>query len=122
MASSSAVSLRSGSRRRPSRGGSRSRPGGAGVRWDRVGRVALLIVLAGVLLLYVGPAVSYVRTWREADAKRTELHLLARENARLLARRRALRQPSSLEREARGLGMVRQGERAFVIEGLPPGD
>lgn len=89
------------------------------VRWDRVGRVTLLIVLAGVLLLYVGPAISYVQTWQEAKAKRAELHVLALENRRLLARRRALRDPLSLEREARALGMVRQGERAFVIENLP---
>ena len=31
----------------------------------------------------------------------------------------ALRDPGALEREARSLGMVRQGERAYVIEGLP---
>jgi hypothetical protein len=30
-----------------------------------------------------------------------------------------LRDPRALEREARRLGMVRQGERAYVIEGLP---
>jgi cell division protein FtsB len=93
----------------------------ASVRWDRVGRVALLLVLGLVLALYLGPAHSYWRTWRESKAKQAELHRLKRENERLLARRRALREPASLMREARRLGMVRQGERAFVIEGLPRG-
>lgn len=89
--------------------------------WDRLARTALVVVLAGVLTLYIGPAISYVQTWHEAKAKRAELVALQREHARLLARRRALREPRSLEREARRLGMVRRGERAFVIEGLPPG-
>ena len=100
-------------RRRPA-----ARPA-AGVRWDRLGRITLLLVLAGVLLLYVGPAVSYFQTWRESKARQDELRSLQRENVRLLARRRALREPRSLELEARAMGMVRRGERAFVIEGLP---
>jgi hypothetical protein len=31
----------------------------------------------------------------------------------------ALKDPGALEREARNMGMVRQGERAYVIENLP---
>jgi cell division protein FtsB len=89
------------------------------VRWDRLGRVALLVVLAGVVLLYVGPAHSYWQTWRESRARHTELSHLQAEHDRLLARRRALREPASLMREARRLGMVRQGERAFVLQDLP---
>jgi cell division protein FtsB len=91
------------------------------VRWDRLGRVALLAVLGGILLLYVGPAHSYWQTWNDARAKRAELHRLQHEHAQLVARRRALREPASLMREARRLGMVRQGERAFVVSKLPPG-
>ena len=89
------------------------------VRWDRLGRVALLVVLAGVVLLYVGPAHSYWQTWRESRARHAELTRLEAEHERLLARRRALREPASLMREARRLGMVRRGERAFVIQDLP---
>ena len=92
---------------------------GAGVRWDRVGRVALLVVLGGVLLLYAGPARSYWQTWRESKAKHSELRRLEGEHERLLARRRELREPASLMREARRLGMVRRGERAFVVQDLP---
>jgi hypothetical protein len=32
---------------------------------------------------------------------------------------RSLRDPGALEREARRLGMVRAGERSYVIENLP---
>jgi cell division protein FtsB len=89
------------------------------VRWDRLGRVALLAVLSGVVLLYVSPAHSYWQTWRESRARNTELSRLEAEHDRLLARRRALREPASLMREARRLGMVRRGERAFVLQDLP---
>jgi cell division protein FtsB len=112
------MAARAAARRRPP-----ARPGrplvGAGVRWDRVGRVALLAVLAGIVLLYVGPARSWWETRREAQAKRAELRHLQAEHARLLERRRELREPASLMREARRLGMVRQGERAFVVRDLP---
>ena len=114
-----AARARARSRSRSGRRRAVVRPGIAGVRWHRVGRVTLLVVLAGILLLYVGPAASYVETWREAKARQAELRVLQREHARLLARRRALREPRSLVREARALGMVRHGERAFVVEGLP---
>ena len=92
-----------------------------GVRWDRIGRVALLLVLGLILLLYVGPARSSFSTWQTAKSKRAEVHRLERENARLRARRRALNDPRTLEAEARRLGMVRPGERPFVVDGLPPG-
>lgn len=91
------------------------------VRWDRVGRVALLLVLGLVLILYVGPARSFVSTWRESNGKRAEVHRLEAENRRLQARRRALEDPRTLETEARKLGMVRLGERAFIIQNLGRG-
>lgn len=88
------------------------------VRWDRVGRVALLLVLGLILLLYVGPARSFLSTWQEAKGERADVHRLEAENRRLQARRRALEDPRTLETEARKLGMVRPGERAFIIKGL----
>jgi cell division protein FtsB len=93
----------------------------ARVRWDRLGRVALLVVLGGILLLYVGPAHSYWQTWHEARARQAQLQRAEREHRVLLARRHALRDPASLMRDARRLGMVRQGERAFVVANLPRG-
>lgn len=91
------------------------------IRWDRISRVGLLVVLLGVMALYVRPATSYVSTLRESHAKSAEVTRLARENHRLRARRAALRDVNSLEKEARRLGMVRPGERAYVVRGLPKG-
>jgi cell division protein FtsB len=91
----------------------------APVRWDRLGRVALLVVLAVILLLYIGPARSYVESWREAKAKRAEVQRLEAESRALRQRRAELQRPSTHVREARRIGMVRPGERAFVVRGLP---
>jgi len=89
------------------------------IRWDRLGRWALLFVLALVLYLYIGPTKNWVSTWREAGQKREEVATLRAENERLRERRDALRRQSSLEREARRLGMVKAGERMYIVEGLP---
>lgn len=93
--------------------------GARGIRWDRVGRVALLIVLFGVVALYVGPSISFVSTWRESKTRTAELQELKRENRALQARKRALGSPQTLEREARRLGLVKPGERPFIVKGLP---
>ena len=91
----------------------------ATVRWDRVGRVALLLLLGVVLLLYVNPAINYVKTWQTANAKRDDVNRLQAQNKRLRARKAAMKEPATLEHEARALGMVRPGERAYVVRGLP---
>jgi cell division protein FtsB len=95
--------------------------GARGIRWDRVSRVALLVVLLGMLFLYVGPARSYWSTVQEAKHRRAEVTRLKHENTKLRARRDALRNPAALEREARRLGMVRPGEKSYVVKHLPKG-
>jgi cell division protein FtsB len=93
----------------------------SGIRWDRVGRMALLVVLVGIMSLYIGPLHSYWSTRHEAQAKRNEVQRLQREHVRLSERRAALRSKGTLEKEARRLGMVRPGERAYSVSGLPKG-
>jgi cell division protein FtsB len=89
------------------------------IRWDRLGRWALIGVFALVLYLYVGPLLTWVGTWREAGRQRATVAALKAENARLKAQAEALRAPGALEREARQLGLVKAGERAYVVQNLP---
>jgi cell division protein FtsB len=111
---------RAPSPRRAARGRPRLLAGGAAaIRWDRVSRVVLLVVLLGLLLLYAGPARSYWDAMQEASRRRAEVAELKRENERLRERRRALRSSGALEREARRLGMTKPGERPYVVENLP---
>ena len=101
----------------PRRRYSSRRPGG--IRWDRVGRVALLAVLAIILALYISPAKHWIEQSGTAGAQREELGRLKSEQDNLRRQVRDLRRPAALEREARKLGMVEGGERSYVIRGLP---
>ena len=91
------------------------------VRWDRVGRVALLFVGLLLVYLYINPLRTYLSTYKEARTKRGEVATLQREHDELLRRKRALRSAGAVETEARRLGMVRSDERAYVVRGLPRG-
>ena len=91
----------------------------ARVRWDRIGRIALLIVLVVAAGLYLQHTVEYFVAHSTADAQRAIVYKLARRNAALRAQQRALQQPETIERYARALGMVKSGERPYVILGLP---
>jgi cell division protein FtsB len=89
------------------------------VRWDRLGRIAMLVVLAGLAYLYIGAVLSYITTYRDSQAHQATIHKLLRENAALKARRSVLLRPSTLERAARQMGMIRPDERPYIIQGLP---
>ena len=97
----------------------RKRAGRGGIRWDRVARVSLLLVLFAVLVSYLGPAANYVESWRLAKQTRGELQGLRTDNDRLRERAKRLRDPNMIELEARRIGMARPGERAYVIRHLP---
>jgi cell division protein FtsB len=101
------------------RGAIRKQAGRSGIRWDRVGRYALLGTLVIILMLYVSPAKHWLEQSRTAGEQKSELRDLTRENRELRQRARELRDPRALEGEARRLGLVKHGERAFVIENLP---
>jgi cell division protein FtsB len=89
------------------------------IRWDRLGRFGLATVLGVILLLYISPAKHWIEQSKTADEQNTELRDLTREHRRLEHQVKVLDSPGALEREARRLGMVREGERAYVIENLP---
>ena len=90
-----------------------------GIRWDRVGRIALLTTLVVIVFSYASPARQWIRQSGTNSHQKQELSDLGRENRNLKRRLHNLRDPGALEREARRLGMVRQGERSYVIENLP---
>ena len=85
------------------------------IRWHRVGRLALLLVLGVIVLLYIRPVVHWVEQRNTASHSRADLQRLQDEHDRLEKRLRALSGPGAIEREARSMGMVKQGERSYVI-------
>ena len=86
------------------------------IRWDRVGRWALICVFAFVVYLYIGPARTWVSTYAEAKRKRDDVASVRAENARLKAHKAKLEQRGALELEARRLGMVKAGEKLYVVD------
>jgi len=89
------------------------------VRWDRIGRVAMLVVLCALVYLYISPARSLLAAVHESAQRRDAVIQLEHENARLLAQQKALQSPDTLEEAARNLGLVLPGERPYVVSGLP---
>jgi cell division protein FtsB len=81
--------------------------------------VALLVTLAVIVLSYASPARRWIQQSQTAGEVRGQLSDLEAKNRSLKKRVTELRAPGALEREARRLGMVRQGERSYVIENLP---
>jgi cell division protein FtsB len=95
------------------------RVGPSRIRWDRVGRIALVLVLFGVLVSYLNPLVNLVEAWQGSKSSEQQLTQLKQEQTQLRGQLREVSSPATLEREARRLGMVEPGEHAYVVHGLP---
>ncbi|HUN78541.1 MAG TPA: septum formation initiator family protein [Solirubrobacteraceae bacterium] len=131
-ASSGARSRRTGARSGPA--GARSHPAGADrarqrplaaraaaarVRWNRLGRLAMVCVLGALLYLYIGAGLNLLSSWREARQDSAQVEVLERQHRTLEAQHATLLSPGTIDAEARALGMVKPGEQFFVVTGLP---
>lgn len=91
------------------------------IHWDRVGRVALTLVLAAVLYSYLNPVVDFVKTYTATSAARVQLHEAQRENTRLHWRVQHADDPAVIDAKARAQGMIAPGEQPYVVHGLSAG-
>lgn len=82
------------------------------MRWLLLG-VALLIGF-----LYYRPLSAYVERKHELAQRAAEVRSLERERRALERRLGDAQRPESVEREARRLGLVRPGERLFIVSGI----
>ena len=114
-----AVRSPAATRRRPAARKTRpaARRGGSRIKWDRVGRVALTVVLVAVLYSYLGPSVDFVKTYTGTTAAKAKLHQLLKEDRRLHTRIQSADDPLVVDHEARAQGMVAEGETPVVIRG-----
>ena len=103
---------RPAARRKPA-----ARRGASRIRWDRVGRIALTLVLAAVLYSYLNPAIDFVKTYTATTAAKAQLHELQHENTRLHKRIQSADEPLVIDRMARAQGMVAEGETPIVLRG-----
>jgi len=94
-----------------------ARSGASRIKWDRIGRIALTVVLFAVLYSYLNPAIDFVKTYTGTTAAKVKLHELQQQNRRLHNRIQSSEDPLVVEREARAQGMVAEGETPTVIHG-----
>ena len=92
-------------RRRPKRSGNL-------LRWLAVGA----IVLVG--LLYARPLRSYLSTKHDLANRVADVKSLEAQKRELQRRLADASTPEALERQARRLGLVRRGERLFIVKGI----
>jgi cell division protein FtsB len=89
------------------------------VRWERVGRIGLLVVLAIVIGLYAQHTISYFGARAQSNRQRAIVDRLKAQNAYYQQRERSLSDLSTILVQARKLGMVRPGEQPYAITGQP---
>ena len=107
------MSRRPAPRRKPA-----SRRGRSRIHWDKVGRIALTLVLAAVLYSYLNPAIELVKTYTATSEAKAEFHEVLKENKRLHSRIQHAGDPVVVTRKARAQGMVAEGEIPIVVHGL----
>ena len=85
-------------------------------------RPTRLLALGGLVLvcfLYWKPLHTYVKTKHELRVREGEVAALRLEKRRLEHRIATVGSRESLIREARRLGLVKPGERLFIVKGIP---
>ena len=95
------------------KGKTRRRGARLSLRWLALGS------LAAVALLYYRPVSSYFETREALTRRAAEVRSLEAERRKLERRLSRAETPEALLREARRLGLVKQGERLFIVKGIP---
>ncbi len=89
------------------------------MRWDRLGRLAMLFVLAALLYLYLSAGTRMLSTWHQSRHDSATVASMEREHTALVRQRETLGRQGTVEEQARRLGMKKANERPYVISGLP---
>ena len=77
-----------------------------------------VVAFAVIALSYVHPLTSYRAAQARVSERKAELAKLNQENTQLQRRLALSGDDAFIEREARRLGLVRPGERLFIVKGL----
>jgi cell division protein FtsB len=102
--------------RRPSR--SRAPKARRTSRSRRALRGIALVVLLAAVVGYVQPLRAYQEATGDVAARKAQIERIERTNAELEQRIEETETPLFVEREARKLGLVKPGERLFIVSGI----
>lgn len=89
------------------------------VRWDRLGRLAMLCVMVAIVYLYLSAGVRLFSVWSESKRDNAQAAMLERQHTALQQQHALLSSPGTVQTEARKLGMIRPGEQPYIVSGLP---
>jgi Septum formation initiator len=89
------------------------------VRWDRLGRIAMLCVMVAIAYLYLSAGLRLFSAWGESKRDSAQVRVLEGQNRTLRQQHAALASPGMVQAQARRLGMIRRGEQAYIVSGLP---
>ena len=85
------------------------------IGWDRKFRIVMVVVVGMVSLLGIKAGLALLAARAQAAQETTLLTSLEQQHRQLVAQKRALFQKSTIMRDARQLGMIQAGERAYVV-------
>lgn len=104
-----------------SRAASSGRRSQSGVRWDRIGRMALAGALVAILYLYISAGLHLTAALGEEQAGARAQAKLRHEYSLLAGRRARMLSTSWIESQARRLGMAFPGEQQFELRSAAGG-
>jgi cell division protein FtsB len=79
----------------------------------------MLCVMAALVYLYLSAGVRLLSSWRESKRDSAQVRSLEDQNRVLRRQHTTLANPSTVQEEARRLGMIHQGEQSYIVSGLP---
>ncbi len=89
------------------------------MRWDRVGRIAMLCVLVALVYLYASTGLHMFSTWRQSHRASARVAAMESEHRRLVAEHNRLSSQVAVEVQAKALGMQRADEQPYIVSNLP---
>jgi cell division protein FtsB len=84
----------------------------------RVGRLLGLTLIAAIAFAYVQPIRAYMAAQDDIAQHRAERSSLLHQQAGLRHRLALVETDAFVEREARRIGLIRPGEKAYVVKGI----
>ncbi len=85
------------------------------VAWDKKFRIVMMVVLGLVAWIGLKAGLALMAARSQASQEVSLVSSLQSQHRRLVAQEQALHQPATIMRKARQLGMVRIGERSYVV-------
>jgi len=88
-------------------------------RRRRLGRLLPVIVVVGIAYFYYRPLSSWMHTRDALAHRQAQVVALQKQKAELERSLTKATSLSALARRARRIGLVRQGEKLYIIKGIP---